>query len=258
MLFSWFQNRRRRRITQVPFPEEWESVLSRNVLHFQYLTAAQQIQLKEFVQIFVAEKHWEGVDGFEITPEVQVTTAAQAGLLALGSTQTFFEHVLSILVYPGEYERKQQTQNSDGIVTEHRLQMLGEAEWRGPVYLSWPDVLEGGRRRSVGHNLVLHEFAHQMDMLNGRFVDGIPPLNSRSELQRWLSICELEHKALVERCRRREPGIIDCYGAQNAAEFFAVLTEAFFENSLALQQHHPDSYGLLSDYFQLDPAAWAE
>lgn len=256
MLFSWFQNRRRRRLTEVPFPEEWESVLSRNVFHFQCLSEAQQIRVRKFVQIFVAEKHWEGVNGLQITPEVQVTTAAQAGLLSLGKTATYFEHVLSILIYPSEYERKEQTQDADGIVTEHRLQMLGEAEWRGPVYLSWPDVLEGGRRSTVGHNLVLHEFAHQLDMLNGRFVDGIPPLNSRSELQRWLSVCDAEFKALVERCQQRQPGIIDCYGSQNAAEFFAVLTEAFFENAAALQQHHPDSYALLSDYYQLNPAAW--
>jgi len=220
------------------------------------MSSANQQRLRQFVQILVAEKFWEGVDGFQITEEVQVTIAAQAGLLSLGRTSTYFDHVLSILVYPDEYIRKERSQNTDGIITERRTPMLGEAEWQGPVYLSWIDVLDGGRREVPGQNLVLHEFAHQLDMLNGRFADGIPPLNSSDELKRWLNVCETEFNALVERCRQRQPGVIDCYGSQNAAEFFSVLTETFFENSRVLRQQHPRCYDLLADYYQLEPADW--
>ncbi|MEZ6127245.1 MAG: zinc-dependent peptidase [Planctomycetaceae bacterium] len=256
MFLSWFRNRRRRRMTAEPFPEPWNQIIAANVRHVACLPLEQQQRLRQFIRIFVAEKVWEGLQGFCITPEIQVTIAAQAGLLSMGKTQTYFEHVLSILVYPDEYLRREQDQSPYGIVTERRTRMLGEAEWRGPVYLSWVDVLDGGRREVPGQNLVLHEFAHQLDMLNGRFADGIPPLNSRSDLQQWLEVCEPEYQALQKRCEQRQPGVIDCYGAQNSAEFFAVLTEAFFENARALRQQHPVCYDLLADYYQLDPAEW--
>lgn len=256
MLFSWLKKRRRRKILNQPFPKEWSRILATNVRHAAFLTNLQQQQLKQFVQIFVAEKNWEGCNGLKMTDEVRVTIAAQAGLLMLGLPDAFFDHVLSILVYPDEYIQKEKSISTGGIVTEQTIPMLGQAEWQGPVVLSWADTLAGGRGESPGDNLVLHEFAHQLDMMNGRFVDGIPPVSSADELRRWSRLFEAEYQQLVEKCQHGHPTAISCYGTQNEAEFFAVLTEAFFERPLHLQQDHEECYQLLADYFRVDPAEW--
>jgi len=256
MLLTWIRQRRRKKIMARPFPAEWNPFLAQNVRHVSRLPDAKQQQLRNFVQVFVAEKYWEGCNGFQMTDEVKVTIAAQAALIAIGQLPTFFDHVLSILVYPDEYVAKDRDVTAGGIVTERQLPMLGQAEWNGPVVLSWIDVLEGGRGESPGNNLVLHEFAHQLDMANGHLVDGIPPLQSREQMNRWVKLFDVEFRQLTQRCETGQPTLIDCYGAQNPAEFFAVLTEAFFERSSALRQHHSECYQLLTEYFQLDPAAW--
>lgn len=257
MLFSWLKNRRRRRILAQPFSDDWNHIIAANVRHVGFLSGSQQQQLRNFIQIFVAEKNWEGCNGLQMTDEVRVTIAAQSGLLVLGLPGTYFDHVLSILVYPDEYVRREKDVSSDGIVTETEVQMLGQAEWQGPVVLSWIDSLAGGRGESPGENLVLHEFAHQLDMMNGYFVDGIPPVSTTEELERWRTLVAVEHEALAENCRHRRRTPIDCYGAQNVAEFFAVLTEAFFERPTQLQRDHENCYQLLKDYYQLDPASWS-
>ncbi|MEQ9411397.1 MAG: zinc-dependent peptidase [Fuerstiella sp.] len=256
MIFGWFRKRRRQRILAAPFPDDWNQIIAGNVAHDAHLPDSQRTRLRQFVQIFVAEKNWEGCNGLKMTDEVRVTIAAQAALLVLNAADRFFDHVLSILVYPDEYVSRDVETDADGIVTEQHTPMLGQAVWRGPVLLSWADVLAGGQRRSHGGNLVLHEFAHQLDMMNGWNVDGIPPLDSAAELQRWVTVLKPEYELLVARCRRRHRGVIDCYGAQNEAEFFAVLVESFFEKADRLRDGHPHAYQLLCDYFGVNPAAW--
>ena len=208
--------------------------------------------------MFVAEKNWEGCNGFEITDETKVTIAAQACLLVVGLQNVYFDHVLSILVYPNSYVAQTVETTRGGVVVEGGNARLGEAWWRGPVILSWSDVLSGGRRESSGSNLVFHEFAHQLDMMNGRTVDGTPPLKTREQLRRWVEVMEPEYRRLVEDCRRGHHRLIDCYGATNVAEFFAVLTEVFFERPQSLNMHHRQVYDVLSDYFRLDPASWTK
>ncbi|APZ95012.1 zinc-dependent peptidase [Fuerstiella marisgermanici] len=256
MVFSWLRRRRRKKITSQEFPADWNRIIAANVAHDARLSDAQQRHLRNFVQIFVAETNWEGCHGLKITDEVKVTVAAQAALLTFNHPNNFFDHVLSVLVYPDEFIGKDVDVDSDGVVTERQRRTLGEAMWRGPVVLSWIDVLEGGRREAEGHNLVLHEFAHQLDMMNGRYVDGIPPLQTREQLQRWLAVMQPEYETLVANCRKRHWGVIDCYGAQNEAEFFSVLVEAFFERSGELRAQHPAAYDLLAGYFAIDPALW--
>lgn len=256
MIFRWLQNRRRAGLTATPFPEEWDRIIDANVRHEKYLTSEQQYLLRRFVQIFVAEKNWEGCNGLVITDEVKVTIAAQVALLTFGRSDLWFDHVMSILVYPDAYVVKEAEHDTTGIVTESGQERLGEAVWQGPVILSWADVLAGGRGESSADNLVLHEFAHQLDMMNGRLVDGIPPLESQAELSRWKSVMQRAYEQLIDDCSARRRTVIDCYGASSDVEFFAVTTEAFFQNSRALRQHHADVYALLHDHFQLDPATW--
>lgn len=257
-MLNWFRNRRRKKILAGGFPNEWETILSENVRHDASLRPEQRQRLREITQILVAEKNWEGCRGLELTDEIKVTIAAQAALMVLGLKDVYFDHVLSILVYPDSYIAQGVRTNRAGVVIEGGQARQGEAWWRGPVILSWSDSLAGGRGESPGHNLVIHEFAHQLDMMNGRSIDGVPPLDSREQLSRWLEIMRREHARLVTDCRRGRRGVIDCYGATNPAEFFAVLSEAFFERSHLLQAHRPDLYEVLRDFYHVDPVAWAE
>ncbi|MDG1896870.1 MAG: zinc-dependent peptidase [Fuerstiella sp.] len=258
MLLKWLRRRRRRNLTAQPFPEEWNEIVRTNVFHDQRLSDGLRNQLRKLIRVFVAEKNWEGCNGFAVTDEVKVTIAAQACLLALGLQDVYFDHVLSILVYPDSYIAQTVETTRAGVVVERGHARLGEAWWRGPVILSWSDVLAGGRRVSPGRNLVFHEFAHQLDMMNGRMVDGTPPLETKEDLQRWVEVLEPEYKQLVERCRRGHQGVIDCYGTTNVAEFFAVVTEVFFERPQSLSSHHPHVYDELRGFFQLDPLSWQE
>ena len=255
MIFSWLRRQRRKRILAESFPQTWHDIIASNVRHVARLPLQRQKHLQDFVQVFVAEKNWEGCNGFSVTEEVKVTIAAQASLLVPDDSKHFFDNVLSVLIYPDTYISKDRDTNADGVVTESETAMLGQAVWRGPVVLSWDDVLAGGRGQTRGENLVLHEFVHQLDMMNGRFVDGIPPLESKVQLDRWLAVVKPEFQAHQRNCRRRTPTVFNCYGAQNEAEFFSVTVECFFENPVPMQLHHPQIYGLYSDYFQICPVS---
>ncbi len=257
MIFNWFKNRRRTRILATPFPEGWDELIRRNVAHDQYLTHEQQQRLRKLVRIFVAEKNWEGCGGLIMTDEIKVTIAAQACLMVVGMEEDlYFDHVLSILVYPTGYVAPGAHYSGNGLVLEGGQPRLGEAWWRGPVILSWTDAKAGGRKETPGHNLVLHEFAHQLDMMNGRITDGTPPLKTKEQHDRWVSVLGPEFERLVENCHRGHHGFIDCYGATNPTEFFAVITESFFERPGDLRLHHAEAYSVLRDFYGLDPAAW--
>lgn len=256
MLFRWLKRRRRREILAQPFPPQWDEWLDANVAHYARLQPGLRQRLRDHTQVFVAEKHWEGLSGLEVSWEMQVTIAALASLLLLGREDLNFDHVLSILVYPDMYLAREKQVTDFGLVTEGREARLGEAWYRGPVILSWEDVLADARQEDRGFNVVLHEFAHQLDMVNGRVVDGTPPLRSRADYARWSVVMTSEFDQLVERCRRRRPGVLDCYGASDPSEFFAVATEAFFERPFALRTHSPALYEVLLKLYAVDPAEW--
>lgn len=256
MIVQWIRNRRRAKIAKQSFPDHWNDIIRNNVHHVQYLTNEQADTLRFFVQVFVAEKYWEGCDGQNVDDEVKVTIAAQAGLLALGKYPVWFDHVLSILVYPDEH-LSTNVDDSNGIVTESAQMQLGEAVWQGPVILSWIDVLAGGRREDAGHNLVLHEFAHQLDMANGQLIDGVPPLQTQQELDNWVRVMSDAYGALHNACQSGIATAIDCYGTGNVTEFYSVATEAFFDNPNATAAQCPALYQLLKEYYGLDPASWS-
>jgi len=256
MFWGWAARRRRRSILANPFPEEWERILERGVRLAARLPAEHQQRLRQLTQVFVSEKNWEGVRGLAITEEMKVVIAAQACLLVVAMPEEIhFDQVLSVLVHPTGYIAKD-VEMTGGVVLEGTQARIGEAWWRGPVIVSWRDARAAGRGETPGRNVVLHEFAHQLDMQNGRITDGTPTLETREEAERWAKVMEPEFQDLVESCRHGEPGVIDCYGATNRAEFFAVLTEIFFERPPLLLRYHPGLYETLRDYYRLDPAAW--
>jgi hypothetical protein len=259
MLLRWFRNRRRRRLLSSPFPAAWREWLEDEVDVYGRLADAQQAWLREFVQVFVAEKNWEGLAGLELDEQMCVTISALAGLLVMGRPADLnFDHVLSILIYPDVFHARNKEPNAAGVISEHREARIGEAWYRGPVILSWEDVWHDAGQHRPGSNVVLHEFAHQLDMLNGRLVDGTPPLRSRAEAERWGRVMQHEFEQLRDRCRRRRPGVIDCYGTLDPAEFFAVVTEAFYERPFALRQQSPELFDVLLDFYSVDPTMWSD
>ncbi|MDO9018454.1 MAG: zinc-dependent peptidase [Deltaproteobacteria bacterium] len=256
MLFSWLSRRRRARILETPFPPEWEAIIRRNVGHWALLDDEERARLRDLVQVFVEEKHWEGCGGLEMTDEVRVTVAAEACLLLLGRDHDLYEDVESILVYPSTVIAAERTAGifeRGGAVVAESEAILGQAHKGGPVILVWDAVKHGARDPDDGRSVVIHEFAHKIDMAGGA-VDGTPPLPDGATRRSWAEVCSEVFLALKD----GDPAVqrvIDPYGARNEAEFFAVATEAFFERPESLRGGLPALYALLADFYRQDPAA---
>jgi Mlc titration factor MtfA (ptsG expression regulator) len=253
-LFKWLTTRKRRRLSAQPFPDTWLQALHANFAHFKLLTPQEQLKLQKDLRILVAEKNWEGCRGLALTDEIKVTIAAQAALLVLGFENQYYAKLQSILVYPDAYVAPGQTITRGGLVLEGNSSRLGEAWYRGPVVFSWADALAGGRNQADGNNLVIHEFAHQLDMQNGRNVDGTPDLSTESQYDRWQQVIHSEFERLQRDCANGHRTVLDCYGATDIGEFFAVSTECFFERPTAMKSYHPQLYEIFRDFFRQDPA----
>lgn len=252
-MFGWLRRRRRDRILAEPFSAAWDAIIDDNVAIARRLAPPERDRLRELVQVFIADKHWEGCGGLELTEEMQVTIAAQACMLVLGRDDSLYADVASILVYPsvmitpprrlGTFE-----QPRSPIGAGHTI--LGEAMLGGPVVLAWDSVLAGGREEAPG-NVVFHELAHKIDMANGA-VDGTPPL-ARHERARWGKVMTAAYRDLHARLRLGVDSVIDPYGATNEAEFFAVATETFFTRPGELALEQPALYAVLADFYRLAP-----
>jgi MtfA peptidase len=257
MLFSWLRNRRRRHILADAFPPAWLTILQESVGHYELLSAPAQKKLRDAVQILLAEKEWEGCRGLELTEEMRVTTAALAAVLILGFDDFYFDNVATILVYPNEYVVKEERAIGGGATIEGESDRLGEAHARGPVIVSWAEIRQNAIAPGYGQNLAFHEFAHQLDMLNGAF-DGTPDLPNDELARRWADVMDREFRRLQDAERHGRRTLLDPYGAENPAEFFAVATECFFDSPRAMQHVHPLLYELFRDYYRQDPATWRE
>ncbi len=253
-MFPWFRDSRRRRWMNAPWDPQWEEVLHTHARFFPELSSDDQEQLRNAIKVLVAEKNWEGCRGLEMTWEIKVVIAAHAARLTLALPQKFYDRVQSILVYPDVYTTPKRTSVGSGLAIEGGTSLLsGQAWYRGPVILSWADALEGALGELPGHNVVLHEFAHQLDMLNGE-ADGVPVIENAHAAERWQSVMARHYHWLCGVCRRGEHSVLDCYGTKDHAEFFAVATEAFFEASSELQTQLPELYTVLRDFYGQDPA----
>jgi MtfA peptidase len=212
-------------------------------------------ELRSRIQVFLAEKHFEGLGGLEMTDEIRVTIAAQASLLLLHRGDMDYPRLSSILVYPTAYEANVVMSKKDGIVTEKREIRLGESWNIGAVILSWDDVLYGAADCHDGRNVVLHEFAHQLDM-EDNVADGAPVLPRRSMYVAWARVLGSEYKHLQMEAARHHHPVMDTYGATNPAEFFAVATETFFEKPVQLLRKHPELYAQLREFYRQDPVSF--
>jgi Mlc titration factor MtfA (ptsG expression regulator) len=255
-MFGWLKERRRQKILETPFPDAWRALLERNMVHFGCLSAEESQRLCQLVQVFVAEKHWTGAGGLELTDEIKVTIAGQACLLVLGLDHVLYANVETIVVYPSVVRpvRVEEPFFAAPRVVREVMPVLGEAHSHGPIILTWDAVRRGGRHPELGANVVYHEFAHKLDMLDGA-VDGVPPLADRREYQRWVEVCTRELEQLRDAVDRGVPTLLDPYGLTDVGEFFAVVTEVFFDQGLELEDQHPELYDVLRRFYRQDTAA---
>lgn len=250
MLSDWLRRRRRRRILARPLPEAWEAHIATQRF-FARLAPDEQRRLRELVQVFVAEKRWEGGAGLVVTDEMKVVIAARACRLILNLDHAYYQFVRTILVHPGAYRPR--GVGLGGMTYDRGDQALaGETTRRGPVVLSWTSIVSDATQ--VGRDVVLHEFAHKLDLLDG-YGDAAPPLRSREQVDAWRAILTREFETLASRCETGKPTLLDCYGATNPAEFFAVATEVFFEQPRDLRRKHEGLYERLKAFYLQDPAA---
>jgi len=255
-MFHWLTERRRKKLIEVPFPPAWEEIIRRNAAHYCMLDDAQRAQLRALVQVFIAEKYWEGAGGLEITDEIRVTIAAQACLLLLGLPHDFYHNVETIIVYPSTViapQRRPGFFENRLTPVEPDQPILGQAFQQGPVIIIWDAALHGGRHPESGHNVIYHEFAHKLDMLDGA-ADGTPPLRDRAEYRDWVEICSREYLRLKHDTAMGRASFLNPYAATNEAEFFAVATEQFFDQPLMMIEQAPDLYRVLREYYRQDPA----
>lgn len=253
MLFGWFKRRRRRKLLATPPPAHWAPWLAADLEAWPTFSEVEQRRLLDIARVLIAEKSWEGAGGFELTEQAQVIIAVQAAVLLLGLAHDYYPNVYSIVVYPTGYVLPGGHADAAGVVSEAARPVLGTAHHRGPVVLSWRSARQGGRDADDGRNLVYHEFAHKLDMLDGT-VDGTPPLPDDRAYRTWFEVMTAHYERLQHAAETGRRTVLDKYGATNVAEFFAVATETFFEKSRQLRERHPDLYGALQMFYRQDPA----
>ncbi len=248
---KWRRNRRMKK----PFPNEWEQILHQNVPYVQYLPDELQSKLKGLIAIFLHEKTFEGCAGLKITDEIRVTIAAQACILMLGidDLSFFYDDLRSVLVYPEQYVAKVKNQNNSFFVEEGFQQRHGEAWSHGNVVLAWDEVQQGASDIHDGQNLVFHEFAHQLDYEYGA-TNQVEENYDDSTYLSWARVIGDEYQKFLQSIQQHQQTLIDEYGATNLAEFFAVITECFFERPQELKTQHPKLYQQLQEFYKQDPA----
>jgi Mlc titration factor MtfA (ptsG expression regulator) len=252
---GFFSRRRIDRPLDVPFPPDWRAIIARHVPYVAHLTADQRAELERHVQRFVDGKHFEGAGGLRIHDVHRVTIAAHAALLMLGGTTDGFPRLTTILVYPDEYVVDEPQELEGGIMSEGPEVFAGHTQSRlGAVVVSWRDVLEGVRDPEDGENVLLHEFAHQLDFEDGED-NGVPRHADTAAARRFREVMHREYERLRDDVLHDRDTLLDPYGAEDRVEFFAVATEAFFELPAALSEEHPELYDVLAAYYRQDPAS---
>ncbi len=241
------KRRQRRRALTRPLPQAWIAIIRQNLPPYAKLSPEMQQQLQKYTQELLYDKSFEGCGGLELDDEIKVTIAAQASLLLLNRKVRNYPKLCSVLVYPSTYVAK--NDQGQGSVR------LGESWRTGAVVLAWDSVKHGAENFADGHNLVIHEFAHQLDQEDGAG-DGAPVLSKATCYATWAQVLSREYERLCIRVDKGKKTVMDSYGATNPAEFFAVASETFFEKPLQLRRKHPELFDELHKFYQVDPSEW--
>jgi MtfA peptidase len=247
---------RRNRFKNRLFLPLWNAIIENNLPIYSCLSPAERRRLQGHIQVFLAEKQFIGCQGLQITEEMKLTIAATACLLLLNERGEYFPKLRSILIYPSTYFVNETIATSNYVVEERRVARLGESWTHDQVVLSWEQVKQDTYNWKDGHNVVLHEFAHQLDQEDGK-AEGVPILPRKSDYPIWARVMTEEYQQLCNDVQQDIKSVMDSYGATNPAEFFAVATETFFEKPQQLLKKHPALYELLQRYYQINPEQWA-
>jgi MtfA peptidase len=254
---GWLAAWRRGRVRAAPFPAQWRDILRRRMPAFARLPPDVQLRLKKLAQVLLAEKPFIGCAGLEVTDDMRVLVSVQAALLLLRLGPDGFAELRQVLIYPGPFVVDRSQPDASGLVHAHRRALSGESWQQGQVILSWADVLSGAADPGDGHNVVLHEFAHQIDQAHGR-ANGAPWLPGRAQRERWARVMNTEFLALRRQLDLGHTSLLDPYGASDPAEFFAVSAEVFFERPMELARWHPALFAELQALFGVDPRQWLD
>ncbi|MGM0508496.1 MAG: M90 family metallopeptidase [Fusobacteriota bacterium] len=243
---------KRHKIRKTKFPDIWETYLKDDLKIYNMIPYELREKLKEDIMILIYEKRFEGCQGTVITGKKKVLIAAQACLLFINKKSRYYPKLDSILVYPDRYKVKQ-AREINGVPVKKGGIRLGESWQNGEVVLAWSNVMEGFNHTK--HNVVIHEFAHQIDQETG-YANGFPALTRDMDRKEWTKVLKKEYKKLVFKKEHNKISIINKYGATNPAEFFAVITELFFEDPLKLNEASIDLYLELKKYYKIDTKKW--
>ncbi|MGI9577600.1 MAG: zinc-dependent peptidase [Microthrixaceae bacterium] len=239
----------RKRPPQEALPEGWRDTLAARISHWQHLDPDEQERLGDLAGMLIDRKNWEAAQGFELDDEMVLVIAAQAALLVLGLTFEHYREVGAIIVHPTTVVLHGPRGSSvQGLMTDAPMPILGQAAHKGPILIAWDAVAADARHPERGHNVVFHEFAHKLDMLDD-VVDGTPPLPPEQH-DRWVEVCTKEYEHL----QSGRDKLLSAYAGVNVGEFFAVATEVFFDQPVQMCEQKPDLYGVLSGFYQQDPA----
>jgi len=243
---------RRRRALDRPFPDAWRALLQRRLVHYSRLSRDERERLEDLIKVFLVDKKWQAARGFDLTDEVKVLISAMACLLILELDYDAYDTVTWIDVHPTTVVRTGvRASGVPGVLADGPLPLLGEASFEGPVVIAWDTAQVNARHPERGHNVVYHEFAHKLDM-GDRLVDGTPRFDDQAERDRWIAVCSAEFEALRDGTGGE---LLDPYAGVNPAEFFAVITEVFFDLPNELRSEKPDLYAVLQSFYRQDPAA---
>lgn len=257
-----WRGQRRKKLQSDPFPSDWKRILETHCPFYHQLPETDRRELESHINVFMAEKKFEGCGDLNLTDEIKICIAAHACLLLLHRKTEYYPGLQTILVYPGTYVAPITRQVGAGVLEESRQPRAGESWRAGAVVLAWDAICSGIAAPENGYNVVLHEFAHQLDYEDGR-ADGAPLLGrGESWLARkrrcaaWTRVMQAEYEQLRKQAQLGESTVLREYGAANPAEFFAVATECFFGKPKEMRQRHPELYEEMSWYYQQDPANW--
>ena len=253
-LYFYVSRWRKRALRNKPFPPTWLTVLQNGLPIYDSLAPDEQARLQQLIKVFIDRKDFYGCAGLTITEEMKVTIAAEACLLLINRGLDVYPKLTAVLVYPSAFRVTRDQHQDDGTVASKEHGLLGESWNNGRVILSWDDVEKGTSDFTDGHNVVLHEFAHQLDAESGS-TNGAPPLR-RNSYKSWATVFSANFEDLTLRSMQQKKTVMDDYGTTNPAEFFAVATETFFEKPHRLHEKRPDLYEELKTYYQLDPRRW--
>lgn len=243
-----------KRVNKKKLSLEQIGLIQKSLRPYTFLSEDEKLRLHKKILYFLEYKSFYAIQEFEITDEVKLLIAAQACLLIVNVDCKIYPKLYSIYISHLPFIEKENPINLNTLMPIH-VPRLGESWKDGPVVLAWSSIKEGMANWQDGHNVVLHEFTHQLDSYDGD-MDGTPILNNEASYKKWEIFMTKEFLSLRKKLRSHQKSDIDFYGATNEAEFFAVAVEHFFSKSKIFSEKHPELYQIFSDYFKLDPANW--